>query len=858
FYTFANLATYHDQGLLGLALDPSFPSAPWVYAYYSYDDVANGTTSNRIVRIQATGNSGGSMDVLLDGIPSGVWHIGGPIQFGPDGKLYAVIGDSYVWANAQNLTNVAGKVLRLNPDGSVPSDNPFVGNASANPYIYTYGHRNNFGIAFHPVTGAAYVTENGPECNDEVNLLIPGRNYGWGPSWTCVPPMPPPPLNTNRDGPNPVLPLVWYSPNIAPTNAIFYDGPDFAAWQGDFFFGTWNTRNVHRLHLAPPNYDSVVSDDVVLTLPSSASGGVVEVEQGLDGAIWLTDPDTIYRFYDTLAPPVASFTVSSSTPLAVDVVTFNGSASYDSDGSIESYAWDFGDGSSASGALVTHGYATYGVYNATLVVRDFDNLTGSQTTSIRVLAMPTASFAFGPPKPLEGAAVTFDASNSTDPDGSITDYQWDWGDGSGSAVSVSSVAQHTFATFGQYAVNLTVTDSDGLTNTDSLMIQVYASPAAVLAFSPFSPRAGEAVTLDGTGSSDADGTIVQYAWDFGDGATASGPTVAHTFAAGNYSVTLTVSIAVVHAYPVSGLYTVTLTVLDNDGLANSTTQDVQVNAPPVAAFAILPTAPFAGDAIAFDGSASRDPEGSLATFAWDFGDSTSGAAGMIVSHGYAQAGTYLVRLVVTDSVGLTDTKSMNVVVRQNQPPVAVLTPTPARVNPGQPISFDASGSTDSDGSIVSYSWSFGDGATADGALRVHAYTAPGTYTVALTVTDDRGAFQTAFVAVQVNAPPVASFAAIPGSTYPGLYVTFNASASVDSDSVIVSYHWDFGDGTTATGAVVVHAFADHGSFAVGLIVTDDLGAHGQATMTIEVGNRAPIVESTSPQDSLVVNASEST
>src|SRR5881397_3751158 len=85
--------------------------------------------------------------------------------------------------------------------------------------------------------------------------------------------MPPPPLNTNRDGPNPMLPLTWYSPNIAPTNAIFYTGPNFAAWQGDFFFGTWNTRNVHRLHLAPPNYDSVVSDDVVVTLPTSDPGG---------------------------------------------------------------------------------------------------------------------------------------------------------------------------------------------------------------------------------------------------------------------------------------------------------------------------------------------------------------------------------------------------------------------------------------------------------------------------------------------------------------------------------------------------------------------------------------------------------
>src|SRR2546423_4401691 len=105
---------------------------------------------------------------------------------------------------------------------------------------------------------------------------------------------------------------------------------------------------------------------------------------------------------------------------------------------------------------------------------------------------------------------------------------------------------------------------------------------------------------------------------------------------------------------------------------------------------------------------------------------------------------------------------MSVAVRQNQPPVAVLAPTPARVNPDDPITFDASGSTDSDGSIVSYSWAFGDGATADGVLRVHAYTAPGTYTVALTVTDDRGAFQRVFVAVQVNAPPVASFAPIPG------------------------------------------------------------------------------------------------
>jgi len=90
FYTFENVSDYHDQGLLGLALDPSFPSTPWVYAYYTLRDIANGTVYNRIVRVHATGDTGESVQVLLDRIPAGEWHIGGPIKFGPDGKLYAL------------------------------------------------------------------------------------------------------------------------------------------------------------------------------------------------------------------------------------------------------------------------------------------------------------------------------------------------------------------------------------------------------------------------------------------------------------------------------------------------------------------------------------------------------------------------------------------------------------------------------------------------------------------------------------------------------------------------------------------------------------------------------------------------
>jgi len=112
--------------------------------------------------------------------------------------------------------------------------------------------------------------------------------------------------------------------------------------------------------------------------------------------------------------------------------------------------------------------------------------------------------------------------------------------------------------------------------------------------------------------------------------------------------------------------------------------------------------------------------------------------------------------------------------------------------------------------------------------------------------------------IVVNAPPVASFSTTPGMAYPGVYIAFNATGSSDRENGIVSYAWDFGDGTTAEGIVALHAFAAHGSFAVRLIVTDDLGLYNETTKTIQVGNRGPVIESTSPQPAVIVNASEST
>jgi len=294
FYTLTNTDTSGERGLLGLALDPGFPASPWVYAYQTFDDSVNGTVYNRIVRIRANGDVGTSDSVILTmpDLTGGVVHNGGVIAFGPDGKLYAVVGENTYASLAQSGMSLLGKVLRMNPDGSPPSDNPFYGSGSWENLVYTYGHRNMFGVAFHPVTGDAYVTENGPDCNDEVNHLEAGRNYGWGPTGSCG--NPPSPADTNRDGPSPVMPIASYSPTFAPTNVAFYTGSLLPESQNDLIFGAWDgIQNDHGLRDLRLTADgtAVVSQTILVT----ATEGILDVEMGPDGYLWVTTQSTIQR-----------------------------------------------------------------------------------------------------------------------------------------------------------------------------------------------------------------------------------------------------------------------------------------------------------------------------------------------------------------------------------------------------------------------------------------------------------------------------------------------------------------------------------------------------------------------------------
>ena len=248
------------------------------------------------------------------------------------------------------------------------------------------------------------------------------------------------------------------------------------------------------------------------------------------------------------------------------------------------------------------------------------------------------------------------------------------------------------------------------------------------------------------------------------------------------------------------------------------------NQPPKAAF----TSTAQGLRAAFDGSGSTDPDGTVSSYAWTFGDGSTGT-GVKPNHTYAKAGSFPVTLTVTDDRAGTGNVSHTVAVTNTAPTAAFTT-----VTNGLTATFDGSGSTDPDGTVNSYAWTFGDGSTGTGVKPNHTYAKAGSYPVTLTVTDNAGgsAAKTATVTVQAaNAKPVAAFT----SSLQDHTVSFDARASADPDGHIASYAWDFGDTTAGgTGAQPSHTYAANGTYLVKLTVTDDQGATGTVTHSLTV------------------------
>jgi aldose sugar dehydrogenase len=275
-----NVGQGSEQGLLGLALDPGWARGAgehWVYAFYT--NAAAG--QNQIVRLRK-GSHGVDRELLV-GIeldPPRENHNGGVIHFGPDRKLYAVTGDQGLDpGRSQDLADDAGKVLRLNQDGSRPADNPI-----PNSNAYSFGHRNSFGLGFDPLSGRLWQTENGPQCDDEINLIRAGGNYGWGPQSSCP--------DTSESGPPPhIQPKKKYTPTIVPTGLSFCVGCGLGRrLRGDLLFAAHGPNQIRHFNLNQARND-LRDQRVLYTHPN----GVLALERRLGGALYFSDLTGIFR-----------------------------------------------------------------------------------------------------------------------------------------------------------------------------------------------------------------------------------------------------------------------------------------------------------------------------------------------------------------------------------------------------------------------------------------------------------------------------------------------------------------------------------------------------------------------------------
>lgn len=229
--TIDNVFTEGEAGLLGLALDPAFASNRLVYVYYTAR--SSGGAANRVVRYRESGGRLAEPVVLLDNIPANTIHDGGRLRFGPDGLLYITAGDAANEELAQDVASYAGKILRINPDGTTPRGNPF-----SSP-IYSYGHRNPQGLDWHPATGDLWASEHGATGNDEINVVEGGANYGW------------PLIQGNETLPGMREPITFYNPAIAPSGASFYRGQRFPQFTNNLFVATLRGTLLLRLRIDP-------------------------------------------------------------------------------------------------------------------------------------------------------------------------------------------------------------------------------------------------------------------------------------------------------------------------------------------------------------------------------------------------------------------------------------------------------------------------------------------------------------------------------------------------------------------------------------------------------------------------------
>jgi PKD repeat protein len=547
--------------------------------------------------------------------------------------------------------------------------------------------------------------------------------------------------------------------------------------------------------------------------------------------IWALVVQTSYA--QTNIAPFADAFATPTTGMAPLTVTFDGSGSYDPDGTIVDYQWNSSDGQTASGDKASLTFRAAGAYDIDLVVvDDFGSVninTAQQTIKVTLAAdskPPIANFTATPTTGTAPLTINLDATESSDPDGKIVEYQWNSSDGQ---TASGRDATMTFDLPGSYEISLVVKDNNGLISTNSAQqtINVTAKPSPQPPIAKFTatPTTGTApltVNLDASESSDQDGKIVEYQWNTSDGQTASGRDATMTF-------------------DVPGSYEISLVVKDNDGLisTNSAQHTINVTAkpspqPPIAKFTATSTTGTAPLTINLDATESSDPDGKIVEYQWNSSDGQT-ASGRDATITFNSVGTYKISLVVKDNDGLISTNSaqhtINVTAKPSpQPPIAKFTATPTTGTAPLTINLDASDSSDQDGKIVEYQWNSSDGQTASGRDATMTFDSVGTYKISLVVKDNDGLISTNSAQQTINVtakpslqPPVAKFTATPTTGTAPLTVKLDASDSSDQDGEIVEYQWNTSDGQTALGRNATMTFDLPGSYEISLVVKDNDG-----------------------------------
>jgi len=544
--------------------------------------------------------------------------------------------------------------------------------------------------------------------------------------------------------------------------------------------------------------------------------------------------------------PSAEFTISPSDPLPEEQVIFDASESTAPSGEIENYEWSYEVSTSysdeyVSGESFSHTFEENGKYEVTLEVEDNGGATDSTTKTVEVGGEdPSAEFSISPSDPLPDEKVSFDASESTAPAGSIEDYEWSYEVStsySDEYVSGESFS-HTFEENGKYEVTLEVEDNGGATDSTTKTVEVGGEdPTAEFSISPSDPLPEEEVTFDASESTAPAGNIEDYEWSYE--------------VSTSYSDESVTGESFSHSFEENGEYEITLEVEDNGGATDSTTKTVEVGGKdPTAEFSISSSDPLPEEEVTFDASESTAPAGNIEDYEWSYEVSTSysdqSKTGDSFSHTFEQPGEYDVTLEIEDNGGATDSTTKTIDVG-GEGPTASFDMSPSQPAPNQEVIFDASGSESTVGEIETYEWDYEtsgySGGSGSGESASHSFDAYGEYDVTLTITDVYGQSNSVSKTVTVTGDgPTADFDVSPSN--PGLdeRVVFDGSVSTAPDLSIEDYRWFINGEARRGGSEISGTFDEAGIYNVELEVENTAGKTDRISKTVPVGDKEDIVD----------------